>query len=151
LRQAISRGEVDVFRDTLAQVGAWNGFAGVQTTRDGANLQTTNLRAAGPLLRLSDGEVTAALGLGWERNVVSEGAEQLRFQPPPAGTALPPIFWSGLDRLDVLPAFSQQNFGGYAEIHVPLVGEARGFPGMRQLDVQAAGRRDRWSVENIAG
>lgn len=87
------------------------------------------LRFSGPLWKLPAGVVTASFLLEQQKNEYGQGAQ--RYSPG-----------APLEIMAIFPPRSQDVRSAYAELSVPLFGEANARPGLRQLDVQLAARYD---------
>lgn len=93
------------------------------------DFQNFSLKADGPLAKLPGGALRAAVGLEWQDYKTVGGQT--------TGPATAPVFGEVELKRHVESA--------YAELLVPLVGAANAVTGVRQLDLSAAMRYDRYS------
>jgi iron complex outermembrane receptor protein len=132
LQAAVTAGNVNLITDlsrfpvnALAyyEVGDLVGYSSVDALQ---------LKAAGPLMKLWAGAPSLALGVEHLKNGNSYSKFQESF-PADAAVGSEVIY---------VPGASESDNSGYAELTVPIVSKANSLFGVRQLDIQAAGRYD---------
>jgi iron complex outermembrane receptor protein len=134
-RALINNGTLDVLRDTNAfpvdlSPYVVRGWGGPQTT----TMHDVTMRFAGPVYELPGGPITVASLLEYKDEEVGTASQ---LQPPTTG-----IFY---------PARSQSNSSFYLETKIPIVSARNSFPGVRELEVQLAGRYDRYRTVGTTG
>ncbi len=135
----VQMGLVDVLRDLRASPVPLERYLFKMASEDGAWLRSFNLRAGGPLGRLPAGEVTAAFGLGAEESGRRDSVTRQKSAT------------SGSGEFDETraPGGSQRDLHVYGEAWLPVVSQANARRGLGQLDVQLAGRWDRFDVRDV--
>ncbi len=93
-------------------------------------LRVGEVKADGPLFRLPGGEVRAALGYEAQHMIVAQGQD--------TGTLLARVIGPRPHRYRNVDSY-------YAEVLFPLVSAANARAGLRKLDINIAGRTDRYS------
>jgi iron complex outermembrane receptor protein len=99
---------------------------------EGVN-ENASLRAAGSVFELPAGAVSLASLLEWRRDVIEQGAQ----------------FNAG--SITVYPERSQSVRSASAELKVPVIGAARRIRFVDSLNLQAAVRRDEYTVNGVTG
>jgi outer membrane receptor protein involved in Fe transport len=136
LAKDIAAGTVNPFVDTLAFRPALAPFVpSTFFTVGRSSLNDASLRVAGPLWRLPAGAPTLAVGLEHRK----EGA------PDVHTFGILPITVTSNSHF-VFVGRSQSTVSLYAEVQVPVIAPASQIPAVRQLDLQLAGRSERYSV-----
>ncbi len=93
-------------------------------------LHTYEAKFDGPVFKLPGGEIRAAFGYEGQRLIVAQGQD--------TGTLLA--------RVGANPPHRYRNVNSiYGEVLVPIVGPDNAIPGIRRLDIDIAGRQDRYS------
>lgn len=97
--------------------------------RSTSSVESSNLVANGPLIRLPAGEAKLAVGLQWR-------IETLALQIPQPSNLLAPL---------VSQRYARRIVSAYSQLHVPLLGNARPGDGPARLVLDLAGRYDHYS------
>lgn len=105
-----------------------SGFSGTRST---SRVQTANLQADGPLFRLPGGEVKAAVGINARRERFERDGASFTSTPAPVPQAS--------------LTTSRHVEAVFAEVRVPLVGDANARPGVAALELSGAMRAERFS------
>lgn len=127
----ITTGSLDILRDPTPSFAPFLSTVatdiqpGVTTTFGDATVRTT-----GPLLQLPAGPITAALMVERQDGRIDDIFETIR------GT----VFYT--------PWRSQDVSSAYAEAKIPLVSKANARPGLAELELQLAGRYDKYSIDS---
>jgi outer membrane receptor protein involved in Fe transport len=133
-------GRVDLLRDLRLYPLSLDDYRGTFRREDAASLQTFDARAAGVLWPMPAGDVSATFGAGIEREEMHENLTESSWASPPGSTTSTRT-----------PAALGRNLHGYAEVEVPLISGRNPMPGVAQLDLQAAGRVDRFVFDGSTG
>jgi outer membrane receptor protein involved in Fe transport len=98
------------------------------------------VKAAGPLMNLWAGAPTLAVGLQHQKSGSSYGFEYL--SAPGNATTAGVATTALLSEVIYIPGASTDDDSAYAELTVPLVARKNAIFGVKQLDLQVAGRMD---------
>lgn len=98
-----------------------------------STLEDASLRFAGPTLQLPGGRLSVSAALEHRFESLSSSFEYIQ----------PIVLF--------FPARSQSVDSGYIEVKIPLLSEANSVPGVRLLEIQAAGRKDAYTVDGSTG
>jgi len=128
--QAANKGDVDLLRDTTSFETLIDQYSVLKHAITNAWLADSTLRAAGTVARWYAGDITLASGI--EHRELRQSA----VRDTDSTNALPP------------PVYRRQQMDSlYTEATVPLVSEKLAIPGVHTLDIQLAGRHERFDVE----
>jgi iron complex outermembrane recepter protein len=142
LESDIESGAYNVFQDLVTKPSDAR-YAGTYVGADKSLLVSGTLRAAGPVLNLPAGDVTAAFGAGYQREGSGNGYYETTWLMPhsyfgePAVNSVFANDFAGLAQIDD---------DAYGELDVPLISKRNALPGVAQLDLQLAGRADFYKV-----
>ena len=125
-------GYLNLFGDGRANSAAVLDFisSGYAEAHDRSRAGGLNLMAEGPLWTLPGGEVRLAVGAQWRAESFETGTRTLLATVAPA--------------VAETPERTRESAAVFAEMRLPLVGEANGRPGLRRLDLSLAGRLERY-------
>jgi len=130
LADAVKRGDVDLLRDTTSFETFIDEYSVLKHAITQAWQADSTLRAAGTLAHWYAGEITLASGI--EHRELRHWA----VRDTDGTNALPP------------PIYRRQHMDSvYSEATVPLVSANLAIPGIHTLDIQLAGRHERFDVE----
>jgi outer membrane receptor protein involved in Fe transport len=141
IQAAVTAGQVNVITDTSLHPVDLSPYHYIIATHEHAATDTLQVKAAGPLMKLWAGAPTVAVGLEHRLAGSNNGIWYTQYFSNLAVTGLPAT--GTLAQSISIPGTSESDNSGYAELTMPLVSGANGIPGVRQLDLQAAGRYDR--------
>ncbi|MDR0702030.1 MAG: TonB-dependent receptor, partial [Azoarcus sp.] len=128
LTQAINNGTLDVLRDVTSYATDISPYWTAAPNFTEQELHDTNLRAAGALFSWYAGDIKLATGVGYQRFWNEGRSETGVMSNPNAPTTV-----------------REQDSGSfYAELTVPFISPAMKLPGARLLEVQLAGRHERY-------
>jgi len=132
---AIGSGALDVLRDLTAYPADFSPYFGVQSRMPDAQttLNDATLRLGGSAFALPGGEIQFA-GLLEYRKMQFDQTVQ----------------YSGDVVSVVYPERSQEVTSLYLEARLPVFSEKNALPGLKQLELQIAGRRDEYSTDSDA-
>lgn len=134
---AVSSGSIDVVRDPARFFTDFSSYLmPVQyTVKPFENLvETGAARFAKPVLQLSSGPVTLSGLIEYREDILREAS-----------------YFSAPSTVTVFPHRSQSIESAYLETKVPLVGPANRVPFVERLELQVAGRHDRYQVNGVTG
>jgi len=127
---AANDGLIDLIKDTTSFATSIDAYSVLKHAITQTWQADSTLRAAGPLMQWYAGDITLATGI--EHRELRQSA----VRDTDSNDALPP------------PIHRRQHMDSlYAETTVPLVSENLNIPGIRSLDIQLAGRHERFGVE----
>ncbi|RYE72392.1 MAG: TonB-dependent receptor [Oxalobacteraceae bacterium] len=128
---AVRTGQVDILRDTLAYPLDVSAFLGPRTSTQNvpSTLKSGTARVGGPLFNLPGGPVNATVQLEHREMNVGQSVQNYLGQVS-----------------EIFPEKNQQVQSLYAELRAPIVSEANAVPGIRELELQLAGRRDEYTT-----
>jgi outer membrane receptor protein involved in Fe transport len=137
LRDDIASGELNIFVDSLATPPAnMDRYLARDWGDYGSFSKNLSLRASGPLPALPWGVPSLTVGLEHRKEGYPDGT---RYQP----VAAPYDMFSS----ETTTLAQSQKIGSlYSELSLPIVSERNSLPGLFSLDLQVAGRIDRYSV-----
>lgn len=132
-------GRMDLVRDLRANPIPLERYLFPSDSKNGSWLGTVNLRAAGSLGRLAGGEVTGALGAGFQENVRRDGVTRQRATV------------DGTQRTNEtrIHGGAQREGHVHGEVWLPVISRVNARSGIAQLDLQFAGRADRFEVDDV--
>ncbi|HRE80890.1 MAG TPA: TonB-dependent receptor [Opitutaceae bacterium] len=132
LNEAVNSGELNVFQDSPQLSELFSGYASSRMGRGAIHSVDSRARAEGALPEFFDIQPTLSFGGQWRK------VTRRQFE----------VFDSGLDTISgVLPA--AHSFSGiHAELKIPLFDEGRTRPGIRLLELVAAGRHEKHTLRS---
>jgi iron complex outermembrane recepter protein len=143
LQTDVQSGAFNVFQDLLATRPSFNAYNGTYVAGNKSLLASATVRAAGPVWNLPGGDLTAALGAGYQREASEDGFDDAVWLVPHFPLGFPiPITGSS----NTYSGLAQTDDDGYGELDVPLFSKRNALPGLAQLDLQLAGRLDYYKV-----
>ena len=128
---AVADGTVNVFQDSARADFSPYVQPLEQNLPGDKTLGDTSLLLSGPVGKLPGGPITLSGSLGYRKDNQGENVQTGSFGP-------------GLDYTLTNYARSQRVVSAYLETRLPLVSELNARPGVRFLEVQLAGRHDRY-------
>jgi outer membrane receptor protein involved in Fe transport len=136
LATAINSGTVDVLRDLNENPPDLAAFVNPSSlaTPYYSTFTDAVVRMSGPVLRLPGGPVTLSTMLEHSTLDIDESSQT-------GATGVTTIF----------PGRMQQVNSAYLEARLPLIGPANAKPGVRELELQLAGRWDDYTIDAITG
>ncbi len=131
---AVANGAVNVLRDTNEFATDFSTFVNPPTTQSPIHttLKDAALRFAGPLFSLPGGSPDVS-------TLIEHREERLGSQTIASGGPVQTVTLS--------PGKSQSVDSFYLEVRLPLVSSHNALPGVRELELQLAGRHDRYETE----
>lgn len=136
LGTAINSGAVDVLRDLNEYPVDFSTFvnpSGIATPYF-ATFRDAVVRLSGPILQLPGGPVTLSTMIERSTLDIDESSQT-----------------SAAGATTIFPARMQRVNSAYLEARVPVVGPSNAMAGVRELEVQLAGRWDDYSIDAITG
>ena len=131
----LAAGIVNPFADTIAHPLKLAAYLAPYTYSGRSSLNDVGFRDSGPIGSLPWGNPNVTIGLEHRREVLHPGDLNVDYPLTPANTLQQKFFGQ-----------SQSTDSVYVEAQVPLVAEKNAIPGIRSLDVQLAGRSERYTV-----
>ena len=135
LNSALGAGTVNPFVDTIAYPLALSPYLAPQAFSGDSTLDDFALRASGPIGTLLAGHPTLTVGLEHRKEGSHNANVSGDYPLTPSNTSQEALFGQ-----------SQSTDSFYAEGLVPLVASQNEVPGVHSLDLQVAGRSERYSV-----
>ena len=135
LSSAFASGTVNPFGDTIAYPLNLGRFVVPFSYGDRSTLNDVNLRASGPVGSMPGGDGVLTVGLEHRKEGYDNSNSAVDYPLTPEN-----------DSNLLFYGQSQLTNSIYAEALLPLVGPRNAFPGMRSLDLQLAGRSERYTV-----
>ena len=129
----VRTGQIDILRDTLAYPINVAAYQGPRSVNEDvlSTLKSATARLGGPLWQLPGGSVNATIQLERRDLLVGESV----------------LYNLGVPAL-IFPEKAQQVDSVYAELRAPIVSELNAIPGVRELELQLAGRRDEYATRS---
>jgi iron complex outermembrane recepter protein len=131
----LSTGVVNPFVDTVAHPLNLSSYLAPTTYSGKSTLNDATLRASGPIGSLPAGRPTVTVGLEHRKQASSDASYELEDPLTPAQTNQTVYFGQ-----------SQSTDSLYAEALVPLIAARNNVPAIHSLDLQVAGRTERYTV-----
>lgn len=130
---AVRTGQVDILRDTLAYPLDASPFQGARSLTENvpSTLKSATARVGGPVFNLPGGPVNATVQFE-HRDLIVGQSVQYNF---------------GLVN-QIFPEKTQRVQSLYAELRAPIVSELNAIPGIQELELQLAGRRDEYTTRS---
>lgn len=135
LGSALGDGTVNPFVDTIAYPLSLTPYLGRSAYSGGSTLNDVNLRLSGPIVTLPAGNVTLTIGV--EHRKEGNGGSALTYEYPLNPENNSDIVFFGA---------SQSTNSIYAEGLIPLIAPQNDLPLIDSLDLQVAGRSERYQV-----
>ena len=132
---ALSSGVVNPFVDTIAHPLSLP-YLGSGSFSGNSSLNDLNLRGSGPVASLPAGRATLTIGLEHRKEDTGDGTFSNVFPLTPASNNTIRYFGQ-----------SQSTDSLYAEALIPLVGPQNAVTALRSLELQLAGRSERYTVD----
>lgn len=133
----LASGVLNPFVDTIAHPFNVKNYLSLSTFSTHSSLNDLGLRASGPIGRWPWGEPTLTVGVEHRKEGFDNYHAPIIFPSVPL-----------LNQDEIIFGQSQSTNSLYAEALVPLVSEENARPGVRALDLQLAGRTERYTVYN---
>lgn len=134
---ALATGAVDPFVDTIERPLNLTPYLTSLSYAGNATLNDLAVRVAGPLFALSSGAATLTVGLEHRKETAGQAALEANDPATPANDTLEEFF-----------AQAQTTDSVYAEALLPVVGKSMNVPMVHGLDLEVAGRSERYTVDS---
>jgi iron complex outermembrane recepter protein len=136
LGNAIASGAINPFVDTVANPLQLSSYLAPDSYSASSTLNDVNWRASGPIGYLPGGRPTLTIGLEHRKEGTDNGTETTIFPLNPTSDETTTYFGQ-----------SQSTNSIYAEAELPVLSGKNAVPLVHSLDVQVAGRSERYTVD----
>lgn len=133
----IASGVLNPFVDTIAHPFNVKNYLSISAFSNHSSLNDLGLRASGPIGRWLWGDPTLTVGVEHRKEGFDDSHNSVVYPSD-----------SLLNQDEIIFGQSQSTNSLYAEALVPLVSEQNAHPGVRALELQLAGRTERYTVYN---
>jgi len=131
---AIIAGQYDILSDQPLDLSPYQTEVEYDITPNVAILRDAVVRASGPVVKLPGGSATVSAVLEHRSESLSETQE-----------------FESDQGIRTYPGRAQTVQSAYLELRVPVVSAANALPGVRELELQLAGRLDKYGTDSVSG